>query len=207
MRGRIALRQAVIVEGKYDKIKLEALVDGLILTTEGFRIFKDPEMRELLKRLAHGPGIVILTDSDAAGFKIRKYVSDLAAGGDVTQVYIPDVLGKERRKPRPGKEGKLGVEGIDAETLRESLFRAGLLGKDARPADPITRQDLYEAGLSGGENSRALRRALLARLGLPARLSSSAMVPVLGVLVTREQFLELVEEVRGLVETLECGDS
>jgi len=197
VKQRIAFSQAVIVEGKYDKIRLEAVVDALILPTDGFRIFKDPDMRALIRRLAHGAGVVILTDSDAAGFKIRKYVGDIARGGKVTQVYIPDVFGKEKRKPRPGKEGKLGVEGIDGDTLRQALRRAGLLGDD-EPArkDPLTRQDLYEAGLTGSENSQAQRRRLLKRLELPVRLSSSAMLPVLGALVTRGEFLALVEELR-----------
>lgn len=192
MPEKIVLRQAVIVEGKYDKIRVEAVVDALVLATDGFRVFKDPQMRALIREMAMGPGIIVLTDSDAAGFKIRACLSDIARGGSVTQVYIPDIPGKERRKARPGKEGKLGVEGIDAALLRAAFEQAGLASAP-QPEAGITRLDLYELGLTGGPDSGALRRRLLARLGLPARLSSGAMLQVLCRRVTRAELAGHVE--------------
>jgi len=191
MEEKIALAQAVIVEGKYDKIRLSPLLDALILTTDGFRVFRDKEMCALIRRLAHCCGIVLLTDSDGAGFQIRNYLTKIARGGEITHVYIPDVPGKERRKPQPGKEGKLGVEGIDPALLREAFARAGLLGHVPKEGPGITRQDLYDLGLTGGADSRALRYALLARLNLPARLSTGALLPVLNQVITREEFLSL----------------
>jgi len=191
MEEKIALAQAVIVEGKYDKIRLSPLLDALILTTDGFRVFRDKEMCALIRRLAHSCGIVLLTDSDGAGFQIRNYLTKIARGGEITHVYIPDVPGKERRKPQPGKEGKLGVEGIDPALLREAFARAGLLGHVPKEGPGITRQDLYDLGLTGGADSRALRYALLARLNLPARLSTGALLPVLNQVITREEFLSL----------------
>jgi len=191
MEEKITLAQAVIVEGKYDKIRLSPLLDALILTTDGFRVFRDKEMCALIRRLAHSCGIILLTDSDGAGFQIRNYLTKIARGGEITHVYIPDVPGKERRKPQPGKEGKLGVEGIDPALLREAFARAGLLGHVPKEGPGITRQDLYDWGLTGGADSRALRYALLARLGLPARLSTGALLPVLNQVITREEFLSL----------------
>jgi len=191
MEEKITLTQAIIVEGKYDKIRLSPLLDALILTTDGFRVFRDKEMCALIRRLAHSCGIVLLTDSDGAGFQIRNYLTKIARGGEITHVYIPDVPGKERRKPQPGKEGKLGVEGIDPALLREAFARAGLLGHVPKEGPGITRQDLYDWGLTGGADSRALRYALLARLSLPARLSTGALLPVLNQVITREEFLSL----------------
>lgn len=191
MEEKITLAQTVIVEGKYDKIRLAPLLDAVILTTDGFRIFRDREMCALIRRMAHSCGIVLLTDSDGAGFQIRSYLAKISHGGQITHVYIPDVPGKERRKSQPGKEGKLGVEGIDPALLREAFARAGLLGHTPKEGNQITRQDLYDWGLTGGPDSRALRYALLARLGLPARLSTSALLPVINQIINREEFMEL----------------
>lgn len=191
MEEKITLSQAVIVEGKYDKIRLTPLLDALILTTDGFRVFKDREMCALIRRLAHSCGIVLLTDSDGAGFQIRNYLTKIARGGRITHVYIPDVPGKERRKSQPGKEGKLGVEGIDPVLLREAFARAGLLGHAPNESGGITHQDLYDWGFTGGQDSRTLRYALLERLDLPARLSTGALLPVINRILTREEFIEL----------------
>ncbi|HHY53003.1 MAG TPA: DUF4093 domain-containing protein [Clostridiales bacterium] len=188
-RPRIA--QAIIVEGKYDKIKLESIVDALILPTNGFRIFKDKEMRALIKRLAQETGLVVLTDSDKAGFVIRRHLMGLVPASQITHVYIPDCLGKESRKAKPSKEGKLGVEGMEPRILLDALARAGLLEDTPNPREPITKMDLYEAGLSGREQSRALRQKLLEHLGLPARLSAGALPDVLSRLMSREELFSL----------------
>ena len=160
----IRIKEAIIVEGKYDKIKLSSLVDGLIIETGGFRIFKDPEKMALLRRLAATRGLLILTDSDGAGFVIRRYLSGSIPAGQIRHAYIPDRYGKEKRKEKPGKEGKLGVEGIDAEELRQVLRRAGVCCEESgepdnvtAPSEPITRADLFTLGLSGGR--KALKSA------------------------------------------------
>ena len=188
------VRPAIIVEGKYDKIKLESLVSALIITTDGFRIFKDTKMRGLIKTLAEKRGIALLTDSDAAGFLIRRHLSGLVPPEQITHVYIPDLTGKERRKAQPSKEGKLGVEGIPAKLILEELRRAGFLDDSARHDDhlAITKRDLYEAGLSGSKDSRILRGKLIEALGLPSRLSAKALPEVLSRIMTREEFLSTV---------------
>lgn len=193
---KLRVRQAVIVEGKYDKIKLEALIDGVILTTDGFRIFRDKEMQRFIRGLAKTCGIAILTDSDAAGFRIRAMLSNIAGGGEIVNVYIPDIPGKERRKREASAEGKLGVEGMKPETLREAFSRAGIDvdGQESGNPEAITRLDLYDDGFCGGQNSADLRRALYARLGLPARLSTSAALPLLNRMLTREEYKKLVNE-------------
>lgn len=194
--AKIRLRQAVIVEGKYDKIKLESVVDALILTTDGFRIFKDKERRELLRSLAKTRGLIVLTDSDGAGFKLRGHINGIVGDGEVTHVYIPDIFGKEKRKRTASAEGKLGVEGMDTATLREAFRRAGVLEDNRRQdsGDAITRQDLYEDGLTGGENAAARRRALYARLGLPGRLSASSALELMNHMLSRKEYKVLVRE-------------
>lgn len=191
---RIRLEQAVIVEGKYDKIKLESVLDALILTTDGFRIYRDKQRRALFRSLAETRGLVVLTDSDAAGFRLRAYVADIAPKGTVAHVYIPDVFGKERRKTAPSAEGKLGVEGIDAATLREAFRRAGVLEGGKRPPAGVTRQDLYEDGFMGGRHSSDKRYALYDRLGLPKRISTTAALDLLNHMLTREQYDALVAD-------------
>ena len=184
----------LIVEGKYDKIKLESIVDALIIPTDGFRIFKDKQMRELIRRLAAQTGIAVLTDSDRAGFVIRRHLAGILPCGQIINLYIPDVLGKEKRKVTSSKEGKLGVEGIDSRLLLGAIEKAGLLESSASPSrEPITKADMYNAGLSGGEGSRALRAALISELSLPARLSAPALPAVLTRLLGREEFFALCE--------------
>lgn len=194
---KLHLTQAVIVEGKYDKIKLESLIDSVILTTNGFRVFKDKEMQRLIRTLAKTCGVVVLTDSDAAGFRIRALLSGIVWEGEIINVYIPDMLGKEKRKHKPSAEGKLGVEGMELEVLREAFDRAGVtVNRGENRPDPITRFDLYEDGLCGGENSASLRRKLYQRLGLPSRLSTGAALPLLNQMLTREEYRELIAEVK-----------
>jgi ribonuclease M5 len=196
---KLRVRQAVVVEGKYDKIKLESLIDGYILTTRGFGVFRDPELRGFLRRLAAQRGLVVLTDSDTAGFKIRAYLTGMIPAAQITNVFIPDFYGKEKRKRRPSAEGKLGVEGMDLATLRRAFHLAGVAVEEeaATPQDPITRQNLYEDGFMGGEGSRERRYALYDRLNLPRRLNVTAALPLLNALLDRAGYQALVKELKG----------
>lgn len=191
----IHVNEAVIVEGKYDKIKLSRLIDGLILETNGFRIFKDKEQMALLRRLARTRGLLILTDSDSAGFLIRHYLSGSIPPERIRHVYVPDIFGKEKRKEKPSKEGKLGVEGMPDAVLLEALKRAGVCAQSDSVSDErkITKNDLYFLGLSGGENSAEKRRRLLCSLNLPEHLSTSSLPGVLNSLMTYDEFKKLAE--------------
>ncbi|MDL2232904.1 DUF4093 domain-containing protein [Ruminococcaceae bacterium OttesenSCG-928-L11] len=194
---KLHLTQVVIVEGKYDKIRLEALIDGLILPTNGFGIFKDKEMAAFIRRLAAERGVVILTDSDGAGFRIRAHLTGMIPAERITNVFIPDLYGKEKRKRAPSAEGKLGVEGVDIDTLQTAFARAGITGEPpAEQTDPITRTDLYEDGLTGGEGSRELRYALYDSLALPRRLNVTAALPLLNRLLTRQEYKALLLRLR-----------
>lgn len=191
------IREAIVVEGRYDKNTLSQVVDGTILETSGFGIFKDEERMALLRRLARERGLIILTDSDGAGFVIRNYLRGAVDPAQVKHAYIPDRPGKERRKKAPGKEGKLGVEGMPAEVLLEALRRGGatfLSGEGERSREPITKTDLYLAGLSGTPDAGENRRKLLKRLDLPERMSANALLEVLNILYDRGQLLELIGE-------------
>lgn len=185
-------KRAIVVEGKYDAARLAGIVDATILTTDGFAVFRDKEMQRLFKRLAHKQGLLLLTDSDAAGFRIRHFVTKLVGAEHVVQAYIPAVPGKERRKAEPGKEGLLGVEGIANETILEALQAATANDRSSaeEPAGeerrPITYSDLYEWGLSGRPDCAEFRRAFLRRLGLPPRLSKKELLEVLNTLYTYE---------------------
>ena len=189
----IHLRQAIVVEGKYDKIRLAPLVDAPILVTGGFRIFKDREQLALLRRLARQDGLLILTDSDTAGFRIRNYIKSAVPEGKIFHAYIPEILGKEPRKDRPSKEGTLGVEGVSLQVLAAALEKSGVLFAEGPKKDPVTRMDLYEAGLSGGPDSRKKRLDLLRELKLPRYLSAAALLEALNALMDREGFFELLK--------------
>ena len=188
----IRIREAIIVEGRYDKNTLAQVVDAPILETSGFGIFHDSQRLALLRRLAETRGIIVLTDSDGAGFVIRNYLRGAIDPAQVKHAYIPDVAGKERRKRTASKEGKLGVEGMRPEVLLEALRRAGATIEDAPlPGARITKADLYAAGLTGGADSRAARQRLLEQLDLPEHLSTNALLEVLNALMTREAFRNL----------------
>lgn len=187
----LQIRQAIIVEGKYDKIKLASLVRAVIIPTNGFQIYKDKELLALIRYYAQTTGILILTDSDRAGFRIRGYLRGAIPEGEIRNIYIPDVFGKERRKVRPSAEGKLGVEGMEAEVLREAFRKAGVLTDEAPPGDPITKTDLYLAGLSGTPDCAQRRRDLQQQLGLPSMLSAASLLEVLNTMMTREEFLAM----------------
>lgn len=190
----IRIREAIIVEGRYDKNTLAQIVDAPILETSGFGIFHDRQRLALLRRLAETCGIIVLTDSDGAGFVIRNYLRGAIDPSQVKHAYIPDIVGKERRKRTASKEGKLGVEGMCPDVLLEALRRAGatIEGEDApAPGARITKADLYAAGLTGGADSKAARQRLLAQLDLPEHLSTNALLEVLNALMTREEFQKL----------------
>ncbi|MCI8622093.1 MAG: DUF4093 domain-containing protein [Provencibacterium sp.] len=196
----LRLDRPLVVEGKYDKIKLSRLVDTLILTTDGFRIFRDREKLAYLRGLAAKDGLIIFTDSDAAGFKIRGYLKGAVDPAKLIQIYTPDIFGRERRKASPSKEGKLGVEGMEDRLLIETFLRAGVV-LDAggalpfRPeeAEPMTKADLFSMGLSGQPDSAARRRQLQALLGLPAQMSAGALLQYLNYACRRDEFYQALE--------------
>ena len=194
----IRVKEAIVVEGKYDKIKLSSLVDGVIIETNGFGIFKDREKVRYMRELAAKRGLIVLTDSDGAGFLIRGRLSSSIPPQQIKHAYIPDILGKERRKAAPSKEGKLGVEGMELSVLRQALERAGATVEDGpQPApqgEPLTKADLYRWGLSGGEGSAARRKELQRCLGLPERLSAGGLLQALNTLYGRQAFEEFMEK-------------
>ena len=195
MRRRV--REVIVVEGRYDKNAVKQVVDATVVETGGFGVFKDRERLALLRRLAAERGLILLTDSDGAGFVIRNFLKGAIPRERLKQAYIPDVYGKERRKAAPGKEGKLGVEGMPPQVLLNALERAGATfseggGEGART--PITKADLYELGLTGGPDSAQRRAALLRKLGLPERMTANAMLEALNLLYTREGFLEAMDD-------------
>jgi ribonuclease M5 len=189
----LRIREAIVVEGRYDKNTLSQLVDAVIVETAGFGIFSDGQRLALLRRLAQKRGLIVLTDADGAGFVIRSYLKGALPPGQVRHAYIPDVFGKERRKRRGGREGKLGVEGMDPVVLERALRRAGatVLEEGTREREgrrPITKADLYALGLSGRPGSDTRRRELLKRLDLPEHLSANALLDVLNALFSHEEF-------------------
>lgn len=193
----IKLSQPVIVEGKYDVIKLSNILDALIIKTDGFGIFKDSEKQRLIRRLANEKGIIVLTDSDSAGFVIRNFISSCVPKDKIINVYIPDIFGKEKRKTERSKEGKLGVEGVPESVILEALRKAGVTASVTdEKRRLITNVDLYEYGLSGRENSGRKRKKLLAALSLPERMSTSSLVKILNSFVTYEEFIEKVKEIQ-----------
>lgn len=192
----IKINQAVIVEGKYDKIKLSGIIDAPIIQTDGFGIFKDKELQRLIRMLAEKRGLLVLTDSDSAGFKIRSFIGSTVDKKYIKNAYIPDIFGKERRKTEPSKEGKLGVEGVSEEVIMQALANAGVLCENSKePERPITKLDLYNFGLTGGENSAEKRAHLLEKYALPSRLTTNSLVTVLNCITTYETFVKDVEEI------------
>ncbi len=191
----IKLTQAVVVEGKYDRMKLSSILDTTIVETNGFRIFSDEDTVSMLKTLAKKCGLIIMTDSDFAGFRIRNFLKNKITEGTVIDAFLPDVCGKEKRKAHPSKEGLLGVEGFCEKDILEALKRAGIVDCKAEnaPSEKITRFDLFELGLSGGKNSNQKRAVILKKLNLPAHLSSTVLPDVLSCVISRENFFSLVQ--------------
>lgn len=193
----LKIREAIVVEGRYDKNTLAQIVDAPILETKGFGLFKDPKQLELLRSVAKKRGLIVLTDSDGAGFVIRNHIKSAIAAKYLKHAYIPDVAGKEKRKAAPGKEGKLGVEGMRPEVLLAALKNAGatIEGESvAQENDQITKQDFVEFGLSGGLNASERRKRLENRLHLPEHMSANALLQALNLLLSREELAEIVRE-------------
>lgn len=193
MEEKIKLTEAVIVEGKYDKIKLSNIIDAFIIETNGFAVFKDKSKLSFIKKLAKERGIIILTDSDHAGFMIRNYISSGVPKEQIKNVYIPDIFGKEKRKNAPSKEGKLGVEGMTKEVILASLEKAGVSSTSSVYDNPITTVDFYDLGLTGGANSKAKRKAVCKALDLPEFLSTSSLISCINNFMTKEEFFDLCQ--------------
>lgn len=200
---KIKIKETVVVEGKYDKIKLSSVLDANILTTDGFRIYKNDELIALLRALAVKTGLVVITDSDSAGRKIRGFIGGCVKDGRVVNVFLPKVRGKEKRKNAPSKEGFLGVEGLEIKIIRETLERYGIAfsaspcvvesADDSPTARKVTKTDLYEHGLAGRENSAAKRKKLFGRLKLPD-ISANALVETVNLLMSYEEYEALVTD-------------
>ena len=191
----VKIKQAIVVEGRYDKNTLSQIVDAPILETSGFGIMKDKQQLKLLRRVAQTRGLILFTDSDGAGFVIRNYLKGAIEPKYLLHAYIPDIPGKERRKSAPGKEGKLGVEGMTPQVILDSLRKAGatILGEESqRSAGNITKQDMMEIGLSGGANSSILRGKLLKKLDLPEHMSANALLQALNLLYTLDELREIL---------------
>lgn len=203
------IEEVIIVEGRYDKNALSQVVDAVILETSGFGIFHDRQKQALLRRMAEQRGLIVLTDSDGAGFVIRNFIKGCVPPPFLKQAYIPDISGKERRKDAPSKEGKLGVEGMRPEVLLEVLERAGAHFLDeessAKVGERISKADFYRLGLTGGPHSRKKRLQLLRNLDLPERLTADGLLDVLNALMSRDAFLELMDSDR-IVDCTGDGD-
>ena len=192
----VKINEAIVVEGKYDKNTLSQIVDAPIIQTDGFHIMKDKEQLELLRAVAKKRGLIIFTDSDGAGFVIRNYLKGAIPSQQLKHAYIPDIPGKERRKSAPGKEGKLGVEGMTPEIILEALRRSGatIAGESITDnSQPINKLDMFNMGLSGNPNSKAKRLALQKLLQLPEHMSSNALLQALNLLYTKEEIYRLVD--------------
>lgn len=193
----VKIREAIVVEGRYDKNTLSQIVDASIFQTDGFAIRNNEEMLSLLRKVAQNRGLIVFTDSDGAGFQIRNFLKSAIPGQYLKHAYIPDIEGKERRKDKPGKEGKLGVEGMTPETILACLRRAGATFEGETPMatqEEITKTDLFEIGLSGTPDSKQRRLKLLKKLELPEHMSTNAMLQALNLLYTKEALYKLIED-------------
>ena len=193
------IKEVIVVEGRYDKNTLSQIVDATVVTVGGFSVFNDKEKLAFLRRLANERGLIVLTDSDGAGFVIRNHLKGALPKDKVKQAYIPDVMGKERRKRPAGKEGKLGVEGMKPEVLLEALRKAGATFLDEETdapvqKEPLTKADLFELGLTGGADSSEKRQALLKKLGLPSKLTANGLLEALNLLYDRETLENIMNE-------------
>ena len=188
-----SVREVIVVEGRYDKNALSQVVDAVIIETSGFGIFNDAEKRKLLQTMAEARGLIVLTDSDGAGFVIRNYIKGCVDPKLVKHAYIPDIYGKERRKSAPSREGKLGVEGMKPQVLLDALIRAGAFDdeENKKTAPRISKADMYARGLSGREGSAEKRAQLIKQLGLPERLTADGLLDVLNATMSREEFLSI----------------
>ena len=197
-QNRIKIKETIIVEGKYDKIRLSPLFDANIIELGGFRIYNNKDRLALIRRIAEKNGIIILTDSDSAGFRLRHYLSSAVPKERITNVFIPDVSGKEKRKAKPGKENLIGVEGMKTEVLLEAFRKAGISvdGGGSERKTPLTKAYLFELGLSGGENSAELRRKLCEYFSLPKMLSANSLAEILPILTDEAELLSAIEKIK-----------
>lgn len=195
---KMKVQEVIVVEGKYDLNKLKQMIDGIIVTTDGFGIFHNREKLNLIRRMAENRGVVILTDSDGAGFVIRNHLKSCLPKEQLKHAYIPDVAGKESRKKKASKEGKLGVEGMRPEVIKKALMSAGATidGQATLGGGNLTKADLYAAGLSGTPNSADNRKKLISSLNLPEKLSPNALLDVLNAMYEKQEFLALWEEIK-----------
>lgn len=200
----IKLDRVIIVEGKYDKIKLSSIFDATIIVTDGFAIFKDKEKMAMIRILAEKKGLLVLTDSDSAGFKIRSYIRGCIPKEQVIHAYIPDLFGKEKRKAEPSKEGKLGVEGVPVQVVLDALSKAGIHFSNINtPGKKITKADMYEDGLSGTADSRTNRLSFLKFLELPERLPPNSLLEVLNSMMDYEEYKRLIQVWKDQKDTAE----
>lgn len=195
----LKISEAVIVEGKYDKIKLSAVLDTVIIETDGFAVFKDKEKQRLIRFLSEKRGIIIMTDSDSAGFKIRSFIKGITKSENIKNVYIPDIYGKEKRKTEFSKEGKLGVEGMKTEIIMSALAKAGVICTENGKTETheITRTDFFDDGISGRENSSEIRKALARELELPERISASSLLKIINTYMTYDEYKSAVSRAKG----------
>lgn len=195
----IYLNKPVIVEGKYDKIKLSSVISSPIITTDGFGIFNNRERAALIRKLALAGGVIVITDSDGAGLVIRNKIKSIAAGCNVENIYIPQICGKEKRKDKPSKEGYLGVEGMDVSLLESLLER--YVTNESRATDPVTKTDMYFMGLSGAKNSSIVRSMVCKELDLPCDMSANALCEAVNILYSRDILTETVNKVLTMIDT------
>ena len=195
-----SIKEVVIVEGIYDKIKLSGFIESPVFAVDGFGIFNNRETQKAVKTFAEKTGIVILTDSDSAGLKIRAFIKQLIKSGTVFDAFVPEIYGKERRKAIGGKEGILGVEGISENVIIDAIKKSGaeVLGETAQKKmkEPVTKADFYKLGISGGENSRNLRRKLLFELNLPTKMSANMLISVIDRLLDRDELYAMVDKIK-----------
>lgn len=191
----LKIKEAIIVEGRYDKIKLSSIVDAPIIETNGFRVFSDKEKQNLIRQIADARGILVLTDSDGAGFVIRNFLRGAVDNSKIKHCYIPQIEGKEKRKQQRSKEGLLGVEGMSDEVIINAIRRSGatIIGEETQKENEITKSDLYLLGLTGTENAEHNRKYLLKHLNLPSYLSTNAMLTALNCLYSLEELKEVIE--------------
>ena len=196
----IKIKEVIIVEGKYDKIKLSSIIDGTIIETHGFGIFKDKKQLKLIRSLAETNGLLIITDSDAAGFVIRNYLKGSVPKDKIKHAYIPDIYGKEKRKTKASKEGKIGVEGVPKEVILEAIRKAGIsfqdVDNDIESKRKITKMDLFATGLSGRNDSAQNRKALIKHLGLPEHITTNSLIDVLNCMMDYEEYIEIINKLK-----------
>ena len=197
-QNRIKIKETIIVEGKYDRIRLAPLFDANIIELGGFRIYNNKDRLSLIRKIAEKNGIIILTDSDSAGFRLRHYLSSAIPKANITNVFIPDISGKEKRKAKPGKENLIGVEGMTTEILLDAFKKAGIDPENGNSerTEPLSKAFLYELGLSGGSNSSEIRKKICEHFSLPKMLSANSLAEILPIITTEAELVSVIEEIK-----------